>query len=82
MWKKLTLQCARSAKNEDRARIEYQKDLDSIRNRRRQYREMLYDAMLERRRLMESMQIQRDEDDILRKKVCFNSASPAPLTLL
>jgi ammonium transporter Rh len=59
----------KAAKHEDRARIEYQKDLDTIRNKRRQYREMLYDAMLERRKLMESMQIQKDEDDVLRKKL-------------
>ena len=49
--------------------MDYQKDLDAIRSKRRQYREMLYDAMLERRKLMESMQIQKDEDDVLRKKV-------------
>jgi len=59
----------KAAKYEDKARIDYQKDLDTIRSKRRQYREMLYDAMLERRKLMESMQIQKDEDDVLRKKL-------------
>ena len=61
---------SRSSKQEEKARSEYQKDLDATRQKRRQYREMLYDAMLERRRLMESMQIQKDEDAILRKRVC------------
>jgi ammonium transporter Rh len=59
----------KAVKQEDKARLEYQKDLDLIRSKRRQYREMLYDAMLERRKLMESMQLQRDEDDVLRKKL-------------
>lgn len=59
----------KGAKHEDKARLEYQKDLETIRSKRRQYREMLYDAMLERRKLMESMQIQKDEDDVLRKKL-------------
>jgi hypothetical protein len=30
---------------------------------------MLYDAQAERKKLIDSMQIQKDEDDILRRKV-------------
>lgn len=54
---------------EDMARNVYQKKIAKIREKRKAYREMLYDAQAERKKLIDSMQIQKDEDDILRRKV-------------
>mmetsp|Transcript_55547 Transcript_55547/g.136269 ORF Transcript_55547/g.136269 Transcript_55547/m.136269 type:complete len:651 (-) Transcript_55547:297-2249(-) len=54
---------------EDVARDVYQKKISKIRDKRKKYREMLYDAHAERKKLIDSMQIQKDEDDILRRKL-------------
>jgi hypothetical protein len=51
------------------ARNLYLKEITDIREKRKQYREMLYDALQERKKLWDSMQIQRDEEEILRRKV-------------
>lgn len=56
------------------AREVYQKKIAKIREKRKKYREMLYDAQAERKKLIDSMQIQKDEDDILRRKVPTDDA--------
>ena len=53
------------------ARNLYLKQITDIREKRKQYREMLYDALQERKKLWDSMQIVRDEDELLRRKVCY-----------
>lgn len=65
---------------EDVARDVYQKKISKIREKRKKYREMLYDAQTERKKLIDSMQIQKDEDDILRRKLAKLSALSAAET--
>lgn len=65
---------------EDMARNVYQKKIAKIREKRKAYREMLYDAQAERKKLIDSMQIQKDEDDILRRKLAKLSALSAAET--
>jgi ammonium transporter Rh len=63
---------------EEIAREVYQKEIGKIRDKRRRYREMLYDAHQERKKLIDSMQIQKDEEDILRRKLAkLNALSAA-----
>jgi predicted metal-dependent RNase len=62
---------------EDVAREVYQKKIAKIREKRKRFREMLYDAQSERKKLIDSMQIQKDEDDILRRKLAKLSALTA-----
>jgi ammonium transporter Rh len=65
---------------EDVAREVYQKKIAKIREKRKRFREMLYDAQSERKKLIDSMQIQKDEDDILRRKLAKLSALTAAET--
>ena len=65
---------------EDVAREVYQKKIAKIREKRKRYREMMYDALAERKKLIDSMQIQKDEDDILRRKLAKLSALSASET--
>jgi ammonium transporter Rh len=65
---------------EDVAREVYQKKIAKIREKRKRFREMLYDAQSERKKLIDSMQIQKDEDDILRRKLAKLSALSASET--
>ena len=65
---------------EDMARNVYQKKIAKIREKRKAYREMLYDAQAERKKLIDSMQIQKDEDDILRRKLAKLSVLSAAET--
>ena len=45
------------------------KRVTDIREKRKQFREMLYDSLQERKKLWDSMQVQRDDDEIIRRKV-------------
>ncbi len=56
----------------DSARNVYVKSITEVREKRKLYREMLYDALQERKKLWDSMQIQKEEDELLKKKVILN----------
>jgi hypothetical protein len=60
---------SKRAENEERARALFMKRITDIREKRKQFREMLYDALQERRKLWDSLQIQRDDDEIVKRKV-------------
>lgn len=46
-----------------------QNQLQDIKARRKQFRDMLFEAQQERKRLLDAMQLQKDDEFILRKKV-------------
>lgn len=54
---------------EDEARAEYAAQIERIRRQRRLFRKMKMDAINERQKLLDSMAIQKDDEELLRRKV-------------
>jgi hypothetical protein len=57
------------AKKEEIQRNDYLRKIAAVRERRKQFRELLYDALQERKKLWDSMQLQKDDDTVLKRKV-------------
>ncbi len=56
-------------RKEDVARNLFLSKVTAVRERRKHFREMLYDALQERKKLWESTQLQKDEEEALKRKV-------------
>lgn len=61
---------------EDEARNQYLRGISAIRERRKTFREMLFEAHSERRKLWESTELQKEEDELIRRKMSRLSALP------
>jgi len=66
----LALQTGKKRANDEK---EYQQAFTSrlkkIKSRRKHFRQMLFDAYSERKKLIESMSLQKHEEEVLRRKV-------------
>ena len=50
----------------------FQSRMKKIKSRRKHFRQMLFDAFDERKKLIESMGLQKREEEVLRRKVPFS----------
>ena len=65
---------------EDEARAEYAAQIERIRRQRRVFRKMKLDAINERQKLIDSMAVQKDDEELLRRKVALIPARRRPFT--
>lgn len=54
---------------EDEARADYAAQIERIRHQRRLFRKMKLEAIQERQKLLDSMAIQKDDEELLKRKV-------------
>lgn len=54
---------------EEEARIAFEQDIEKIRSQRRLFRSMKHDAIKERQRLLDSLALQKEDEELLRQKV-------------
>ncbi len=54
---------------EEEARFAFEQDIEKIRSQRRLFRRMKHDAIKERQRLLDSMALQKEDEELLRQKV-------------
>jgi hypothetical protein len=62
---------------EEEARTAFEQDIEKIRSQRRLFRSMKHDAIKERQKLLDSLALQKEDEELLRQKVrtCFNVIS-------
>jgi hypothetical protein len=56
----------------------YQSRMKKIKSRRKHFRQMLFDAFSERKKLIESMGLQKREEEVLRRKVPRSTSTGRP----